>query len=111
MGDATGRERDGPRPLVIDVRSARGETSLRLAGVVDVSGEIDLRAEAQALRDYKPTRVTLDLRDVSAIDVRGAASLSALIRSAHASGAEVTVMAPPGVRDALEKLGSDAPPA
>ena len=98
---------DGERPLSIDVRSSAGETHLTLAGDVDIAGEIDLRAEAVAINDYKPRRLTIDLRDVGFIDVRGAASLTALIRTARASGTEVTVVIPPKIRDALDAMGSD----
>ena len=106
MGD----EHDGgdvERHLIIDVTSAAGETRLTLTGDVDIAGEIDLRAEAAAISDYKPRRLTIDLRDVGFIDVRGAASLTALIRTARASGAEVTVVVTPKIREALDRMGSE----
>jgi anti-anti-sigma regulatory factor len=98
----------GSRSLSVEARNAAGETHLTLAGDVDVAGEIDLRAEAAAIQRYKPLRLTIDLRDVGFIDVRGAESLSTLIDIARSSGAEVTVVAvPASVRAALDKIGGD----
>lgn len=61
--------------MTIDQSTAEGVLTLKISGLIDLSGSPKLREQLHAVAETKPPAVVIDLADVTYIDSSGLATL------------------------------------